>query len=147
MRAQLRRRVMVGAHDELVDLAEAAGHRRELAACPRPSASSASTARTRSSTICRANQMSVPSLKITVTADSPERDTERSSTSLGTPFSAASIGNVTVRSTSTGDKPGRVGQHRHLHRRDVGHGVDRQRARGERAPADQRDQQHQHQAI
>ena len=39
-RAQLRRRVVVGAHDELVDLAEAARHRRELAACRRPSAGS-----------------------------------------------------------------------------------------------------------
>ena len=39
-----------------------------------------STPRTRSSTIWRANQMSVPSLRMTVTAERPLRDTDRSST-------------------------------------------------------------------
>src|SRR5713101_5783741 len=68
--------------------------------------SSFSAERTRSSTIWRASQMSVPSLKIAVTAESPERDTDRSSIRFGMPFSAISIGNVTDRSTSTGDSPG-----------------------------------------
>ena len=43
---------------------------------------------------------------MTVTAESPERETLRSSTSPGDPFSAASIGDVTVRSTSIGSSPG-----------------------------------------
>ena len=50
--------------------------------------------------------MSVPSLKMTVTAERPPRDTERSSSRCGRPLSAASIGNVTARSTSIGEKPG-----------------------------------------
>jgi hypothetical protein len=50
--------------------------------------------------------MSVPSRNTTVTADRPERDTERIFCSLGTPLSAVSIGNVTRRSTSTGESPG-----------------------------------------
>src|SRR4051794_14213517 len=50
--------------------------------------------------------MSVPSRKIAVTAESPERETDRSSTRFGMPLSAISIGNVTDRSTSTGESPG-----------------------------------------
>lgn len=67
---------------------------------------SACTVRKRSSTIWRANQTSVPSAKTIVTADKPNRDTLRISALRGTPFIAFSIGNVTVRSTSTGARPG-----------------------------------------
>ena len=49
--------------------------------------------------------MSVPSRKITVTAERPKRDTLRISTLLGRPLSAFSTGTVTARSTSTGESP------------------------------------------
>ncbi len=50
--------------------------------------------------------MSTSSLKMAVTAERPERETERSSTSFGMPFSAVSSGKVKPRSTSTGERPG-----------------------------------------
>ncbi len=60
----------------------------------------------RSNTSCLANQGSVPSLKMIVTTETSAREIERSSVIPGTPFSAFSIGNVTLRSTSRALIPG-----------------------------------------
>jgi hypothetical protein len=47
-----------------------------------------------------------PVAKMIVIAEMSARDTERSSTIPGTPLSAFSIGKVTLRSTSSADRPG-----------------------------------------
>ena len=75
------------------------------------------------------------------------RDASAAPPGSGMPFSAISMGNVTVRSTSTGERPGRVGQHRDLHRRNVGHGVDGERSHRVGAGAQEDDQQHQHEPL
>ena len=67
---------------------------------------SASAILTRSLTIWRASQASVPSLKMTVTAETAVRLIERISSSPGTPFIAISTGKVRYCSTSSGDSPG-----------------------------------------
>ena len=67
---------------------------------------SASAILTRSDTIWRASHGSVPSLKMTVTAETAVRLTERISSSPGTPFIAISMGKVRYCSTSSGDSPG-----------------------------------------
>ena len=67
---------------------------------------SASAILTRSLTIWRASHGSVPSRKMTVTAETAVRLTERISSSPGTPFIAISTGKVRYCSTSSGDSPG-----------------------------------------
>ncbi|MNW19642.1 hypothetical protein D3C71_2197270 [compost metagenome] len=49
--------------------------------------------------------MSVPSSKITVTCDSPERDSERVCSSPGRPAIAVSMAKVMRCSVSSGEKP------------------------------------------
>ena len=54
----------------------------------------------------RAKNRSVPSLKITVTWDKPERDSERVCCKPGNPAMAVSMGKVMRCSVSSGEKPG-----------------------------------------
>ena len=60
----------------------------------------------RSLTACRANQVSVPSLNTTVTAETAVRLIERISSTPGRPFMAVSTGKVRYCSTSSGESPG-----------------------------------------
>lgn len=55
---------------------------------------------------CRALKLSVPSLNLSVTTDSPNSDTDRNDCTSGTPASAFSIGMVICCSTSVVLRPG-----------------------------------------
>jgi hypothetical protein len=90
---------------ELVDLAQAGGDGSELRVAI-AGGMSASAMVTRSDTIWRASQGSVPSLKMTVTAETAVRLIDRISSSPGMPFIAISTGKVRYCSTSSGDSPG-----------------------------------------
>ena len=71
-----------------------------------PSGNSSRALFNRSETSWRARKPSTPSANVMVTCESPNFDNDRNSTMPGSPAIAASIGNVTIRSISSGASAG-----------------------------------------
>ena len=140
MRAQLHRRVLVGADDELVDLAEAAGDRRQLGL-----AGDLREARLDAAHALEHQLAREPDVRAVLEDDGHGREPGARDRAQLDELRQAVEGGLDREGDRSLDldrrEPGAVREHRDLDRRDVGDGVDRQVARRDAAADEQHDEQ------